>query len=261
MIKNRMYLICLFVLSIGVMAIPQSAFAFLGAEAGVGAWQQSPSGTFGYKGTDLDLKDDLKYDTKSNPFVRIKVDLPLILPNIYVMYTPMSFDGTGSKTTPFTYGNTTFNANAAIESKLKLDHIDLAFYYPIPLLNTATAGILNVDLGLNVRKIDFEGTITGTNSATGLTFTESKSLPLYIPMIYVGIQVKPMSLFAIELEGRMISAGASHYNDYIARLKIKPIGPLFIAGGYRTEDIKIDASDVKAAIKFSGPFAEVGLAF
>ena len=83
---------------------------------------------------------------------RAKVELPLILPNIYLMYTPMSFDGTGSKNVTFTYGNQTFNANAPIQSKLTLDHIDLALFYPVPLLKTATLGKLNAELGLNVRK-------------------------------------------------------------------------------------------------------------
>jgi hypothetical protein len=80
-------------------------------------------------------------------------------------------------------------------------------------------------------------------------------------MIYAGIQLKPMSLFAIEIEARGIGSGENHYYDYMGKVRINPIPLVFVAAGYRTEDIKIDASDVKAAIKFSGPFAEVGLAF
>lgn len=254
--RSLLYIACLFVLSI--LVVPSSAFAFLGAEVAVGGWQQTPTGTLGYKSVDtLDLKDDLKFDTKTAGYARVKVELPLILPNIYAMYTPMSFDGTGSKSVNFTYGNKTFTAGVPIQSKLTMDHIDFALFYPIPLLKTATLGKLNAELGLNVRMIDFQGTIS-QNTAN---LTESKKLSLYVPMLYVGVQVKPISLFAIEVEARGIGNGANHYYDYIGRLKVNPIPLVFIGAGYRSEDIKIDASDVKAGIKFSGPFVEAGLSF
>jgi outer membrane protein len=173
--RTQLFVACLFVLSI--FMVPCSAFAFLGADVAVGGWQQTPTGNFGYKSVDtVDLKDNLNYDTKTAVMARAKVELPLILPNIYLMYTPMSFDGTGSKNVAFTYGNQTFNATAPIQSKLTLDHIDLAFFYPIPLLKTATLGKLNAELGLNIRKIDFEGTI----SQNTLNLTQTKSQTIYI---------------------------------------------------------------------------------
>jgi outer membrane protein len=252
-VKNlKMFFACLFLFS--MIVVPYRAFA-LGLEAGVGYWQQSPSGTLEYQGDSLDLKDDLNLDKQSKAMVRIKAELPLILPNLYFMATPMSFEGTGSKAVNFTYGGQTFNANVPIQSTVKLDHYDLALYYTF--LNTLSAGFLNVDLGINGRKIDFEGTI----SQDSMGLTKSKSLSFYMPMIYAGIQLKPLSSFSIEVEGRGIKAGDNSYYDWIGRLKIKPIGPLFISGGYRSETVKIDQSDVKVDIKFTGPFAEVGLAF
>ena len=219
-----------------------------------------------YKGTTandtLDLKDDLNLDSKNRPFVRIKAELPLILPNIYAMYSPMSFDGTGRKTQSFTYGDVHFDAGTTLESKIKLDHYDVALFYPIPVLKTATAGVLNVELGLNAKIINFEGKITG--NAAGIRNTSSISKTLPIPMIYVGIQVKPISMLSIEAEVRGIAIGASHFYDYMGRLKIMPIGPLYISAGYRAEQIKIasnQVSDVNADIKFGGPFIEVGLGF
>ena len=254
--RAYLYAICLFVLA--VVVVPCRAFAFFGVEAGVGIWNQTPSGTLGYKkisaADDLDLKKDLNLGSKNQPFARVKVDLPLV-PSIYFMATPMSFDGTGSKNVDFNFGGQTFNAGVAVESKLKLDHYDLALYYPIPLLKTATLGKLNIDLGLNARQIAFEGTISGVGK------TGSKSLTLYVPMIYAGIQVKPIPLIGVEAEVRGIAYGSNSYIDYIGRLKINPIPVFYVAGGYRAETVKIDVQDVKADIKFSGPFAEVGFSF
>jgi outer membrane protein len=251
-----------------MLIVPYRAFAFIGLDVGVGYWRQSPSGTLAYKGTaandTLDLKDDLNLDSKNQPFVRIKAELPLILPNIYAMYTPMSFDGTGKKALSFTYGDVKFLGGATLESKIKLDHYDVALFYPIPMLKTATAGVLNIELGLNAKIISFDGEITGTDSITHTTKTASISKTLAIPMIYVGVQVKPISMLSIEAEVRGIAIGESHFYDYMGMLKIKPIGPLYISAGYRAEQIKISSnqvSDVNADIKFGGPFVEVGVSF
>jgi outer membrane protein len=250
--KIQLFLICLFVLSLFV--VPYRAFA-LGLEVGVGYWKQSPSGTLAYDnnsvpGTTLDIKNDLKYDSKWKPVVRVKAELPLFLPNLYFMATPMEFTGSGSKN--FNFGGQPYVG--AFNSKLKLDQYDLALYYSLPFLNTATLGILNAELGLDAKIIDFEATVTGSA-------TVSKKLTLPIPMAYVGIQLKPVKAFNIEAEGRGISYGSNHFYDIIGRLKIKAFGPLYIAGGYRYESIKIDQSGVNADIKFSGPFAEAVLSF
>jgi len=240
-----------------MLVIPYKAFAFFGVEASLGYWRQSPSGTMEYQGDSLDLKNDLNLGDKNQVFGRLKVELPLMLPNIYVMATPMSFDGTKQLTRQITFGNTTFDVNVPFHTKLTMNHYDAALYYPIPLLKTATLGVLNVELGLNARQINFEGTIS--QNTTGLT--ASKSVTLYVPMIYAGVQVKPISTFSIEGEIRGIAYGSNHYYDYIGRLKVMPIGPLFISGGYRSEQIKIDQNNVKADTTFSGPFVEAGVNF
>lgn len=245
-----------------MLALPCSALAFLGADIGVGYWQQTPSGTLSYQALspldEIDLKDDLHFDKKSRPFVRARVELPLILPNIYVMATPMSFEGSGNiSRTSIHYGGQTFSGSAPFSSKLKLDHYDLALFYPVPLLKTATLGKLNVDLGLNIRNIAFEGTI----SQPTVNLTASKSLTLYVPMVYAGIQVKPIDLVSVEVEARYIAYGSNHYSDFIGRLRVNPVPLVFIGAGYRSESVKIDASDVLADIKFSGPFVEAGLSF
>jgi outer membrane protein len=258
MTKTQRSVACLFVLS--MLVVPCSALAFFGADIGVGYWRQTPSGTLDYKPTsaitgNIDLKDDLNLDTQNKPFVRIKTELPLALPNIYLMATPMEFKGSGQLTREISFNGESFSAGANVDSKVKLDHYDLALFYPIPALKTATLGVLNVELGLNARKLDFEGTISSLNQ------TASKSLSVYVPMIYGGIQVKPVSALSIEAEIRGVAYSGNHYYDYIGRLRINPIPLVFVAGGYRAETVKIDQNDVKADIKFGGPFIEAGLSF
>ena len=93
--RAHISLVCLLVLS--MVVIPYKAFAFFGVEAAVGYWRQAPSGTLQYKGDSLNLQNDLNLGDNNQVVARVKVELPLVLPNIYVMATPMSFEGTGSQ--------------------------------------------------------------------------------------------------------------------------------------------------------------------
>ncbi len=232
----------------------------LGLEVAAGYWNQAPSGDLQYsgvlgEGTNLNLKEDLNYNSKARAYIRIKADLPLFLPNIYFMATPMKYEGQGSKDFKITFGDKEFKTGASFNSVLKADHYDIAVYYSLPFLNTATAGSLNVELGLNLRIIDFEASISQGAQSESVNYT------LPIPMVYAGVQLKPVDLFSIEAELRGITYGSNSYYDLIARMKVKPVGPVFIAGGYRYEKIKIDHNDVKASMEFKGPFIEAGVSF
>ena len=236
-----------------------------GVEIGLGGWNQTPSGMLSYKGTstddDIDIKDDLKYDSESRVMGRLKVDMPLLLPNIYVVVAPTEFEGEGDKTVEFTFGDVDFSAGQEFKSKITFNQYDVAFYYGIPAIKVATADTLNIDLGLNVRYVDFSAEITGQPTGTTTTLTEEESLSVVVPMIYAAAQITPTDRFAIEAEARGISISGNSLYSFIGRLRIKLGGPAFIAGGYRYDSLDIDEDDVKVEARISGPFIEIGLKF
>ncbi len=238
------------------LLIPNVVFA-LGLEGSVGVWQQDPSGYISYKGDCLSVDNELKYDNENKLFARVKIDMPLFIPNIYLMYTPMYFKENGIKSTDFSFGDVTFHKDVEFNSELRLNHFDAAIYYGIPFLHTLSAGILNVDVGLNCRILDFYAKVK--QDQFGLSKSKSATIP--IPMAYVGVQVSPIKLITIEGEGRGISYNGNGYYDLIGRIKISPFGPLFISGGYRYEKIKIDYVDIDSSIEFKGPFVELGFSF
>jgi outer membrane protein len=170
------------------------------------------------------------------------------------MATPMEFDGNGSKT--FKFGDASITGD--FYSKLTLDHLDVALYYGIPLLETATFDTLNIDIGLNVRIFDLEATVTET-SGTGQTDTESATVP--IPMVFVALQFRPIEAIAVEAEGRGISISGNKAYSLIGRLRWNALGPFFLAGGYRYDKYDIDEEGVIVDADFSGPFGEVGFEF
>lgn len=249
---------------LALVMLPCAASA-AGIEMAVGVWNQTPNGDISYKGTtaldQLSIKDNLKYRDENRVFGRIKIDTPLLFPNIYLMATPMEFSQTGSKNTTFQFGNVSIAPNVPFTSEIKLDHYDVGLFYGIPGLKPATAGILNVDLGVDARIIDFKARVSGQDALSGLTVSDSKSVVIPLPMLYLGFQVKPVTWLAVEGEARGLVYEKNHYYDLIGRLKLKPFGPLFAAAGYRYEKLKIDRDGVKADARFGGPFGEVGVEF
>ena len=243
-----------------LLAVPMTSHA-IGLEFALGTWSQTPSGDLAYKldvDTDnLDLDNELGYDARWQFTGRLKLDMPLLIPNVYVMATPMIFDGTGTKEVQFKFGDQNFTANTEFYSKITLTHYDVALYYGLPFVNLATAKMLNVDVGINVRFIDLKAEIS--QDATNLS--ESKSVQLPLPMVFVAAQLTPFERLSFEGEARGISYGGSSYYSLVGRVKFKVFGPLFATGGYRWDAISIDESNVDLGIQVGGMFFETGCEF
>ena len=254
--KKSVLLLC----SIFMLSAPAAAFGF-GLEFSLGSWLEQPSGTLSYdkssSADDLSLENDLNYGDKWQPTGRLKIDMPFVIPNIYLMYTPMKWDETGSTSTNFRFGDETFEANVDFKSELKMNNLDFALFYGLPGVRTATADTLNIDLGLNFRLMDFKAEVNQKD--TGLKASESYFLP--IPMAYGATQIVPVDWFALDFEGRGSAYKSNYYLSLIGRVKIMPFGPLFVTGGYRYDSFKIDYKDVDVDAEFRGPIAEIGFDF
>jgi outer membrane protein len=243
-----------------MLVVPNASYA-LGLELAVGGWRQSPQGDLSYEpltaNDELDLEKDANYDDETRFTGRLKIDMPLLIPNIYLMASPMEFDSTGLKSVDFKFGDDTFSANVPFDSKITLDHFDIGLYYGIPFIKTVSAETVNVDLGLNIRIYDLEAEIR--QNATGLDESEDFTLPL--PMAYLALQIMPVDILSIEAEARGVSYSGNQLYSLIGRVKFNVVGPLFVAAGYRYDTLKIDEEDVEIEVDFSGPFFEAGFKF
>jgi outer membrane protein len=252
---KRTYLTVGVVVFAAACLLPGSATAF-GLDAAVGGWRQSPTGDISYKAFDptrdtLDLESDLHYEDETRVTGRLNIDMPLFIPNLYVMATPMEFEGNGDET--FKFGNAI--VNGPFQSKTTLDHLDVALYYGIPLLETASLDTLNIDLGINVRIYDLKLQML----AAGVNEQEDWTVP--VPMVFLALQFRPREWLAFEAEGRGTSYKGNLNYSLIARVRWNMLGPMFITGGYRYDKIDVDYEDVVVNADFSGPFAEIGFGF
>ncbi|MDY0133265.1 MAG: TIGR04219 family outer membrane beta-barrel protein [Desulforegulaceae bacterium] len=225
------------------------------AEIAVGGWLNSPKGFAGYKGDNLYLENDLGYDDETKLTARARIELPLILPNLTVMATNLNYEERSTMGRKFTFGGKNFEENKSFNSELKLDHYDFALSFSLPFLKLASLGTLQADLGVNLRLVDLDASITQGE------IKESKSFTVPIPMGFAYLRLEPVSGIALEAEGRMISLGGNNVTSLIGRLRYNIFGPLFIAGGYRVEKFDIDEKDVRVDTKFKGPFFEGGFKF
>jgi outer membrane protein len=230
----------------------------IGIEAAIGGWNQTPSGFLAYDaggvaGGEFDMDQQFGFEDEMRLMGRLKVDMPLMIPNLYVMATPMSFEGSKDLGVGgINFGGTSFTG--VVDSKLVLDHYDIALYYGIPLLEGVTLDTLNIEFGLNAKIIDLQAEI----ESASLAAKESKSVTIPLPMLYVGVQVRPTDSISFEAEGRAISMSGNHFYDVLGRFKYS-MGPAFLGLGYRYEDILIDEEGIKAEITFGGPFVEAGI--
>lgn len=219
-------------------------------------------GDMSYKAIDaqrdtLDFEKDLKLEDETRATGRVKIDMPLILPNVYLMYTPMEFEGMGEKEVDFDFGDQTFTKNIPIKSTVAMNHLDVGLFYSIPLLKMASFNKLNIDLGLNVKVADLEAEVQELKTGK----KDSKSYTLPIPMVYAGVQLNPIENLSFEVEGRGVSYGGNHLYNLLGRIKFKIAGPLFIAGGYRYDSINLDEDDLMLDSSVEGVFAETGFEF
>lgn len=236
-----------------------NSLPLIDAEIAVGGWFKGPGGFAGYKGDDLYLENDLGYDDETELTGRIRIELPLLLPNITYMITNLSCDGDNTINKTFKFGSEQFDGSQKFYSELELNHHDFAVSFSLPLLELATIGKLQADLGVNLRLMDIEASME--QKINGTLIRESKSLNVPIPMGYAYLRLEPVSGIALEAEGRMLSVGGNSITSLIGRIRYNIFGPLFVAGGYRVEKLDVDEEDIRIDTDFKGPFFEGGFKF
>jgi outer membrane protein len=258
--------------SIFVLAGSSKAGPLIDFEASIGLIQQKPRGYVSYEAESdadkIDVKNDAHLGDKTKPWVKLKLEHSIpVIPNIKLAYMPMKFDGSGVLTKDINWGGRTYKANADFNLSVKLDRVDTTLYYNLPFVKTATAGKLDVELGLNIRTVMFDGKLSGTEKNTNQSISESKSITLPIPMGHLAAEIRPISQVSFVGELNYIGYSKNTYYDYAVGLRLNSHGFVqttlkpFVEVGYRYEKLKIDEQDVKTDLKIKGLYGLVGVRF
>lgn len=262
MIKKTLLSICalLAFLSAQAQALPLADF-----DLQAGMVMRTPSGTLRVGGgsstpTSVNLKDDLNLGDHSDLSGRVKVKHSIpVLPNFYIHYLPMSFIGDKTIPTSITYGGQTFNAGT-MHTELTMNATDIGLFYNIPFIKTATTGIVDPEIGINVRLLSFSGKLTGTAGGAPNT-TQEKNASIPIPLVYAGLGIYPIDFISFNAQIKVLSYEGNSITEWSFEAGIHPIPVLYVALGYNSQKIVIDSSDIKADVGFSGPYLAIGASF
>lgn len=252
MIKR--YLLSILLLSAGLIAQTATADT-LGFRAGTGIWQPDSSGTFrhGASGTDIDLKDDLYLKDEDQQYTYALLEHPIpLIPNVKISQTTLSSEGTGTVTTPYTFGGTTYAASTPVTTEMVLDHSDITAYWRL------LDNWLNFDLGITARKFD------GKASVTSGGLTEQTNIDKTIPMVYtsIGIDLPFVDDLFFGVESNIISIDGHTISDITTKVSYTTSYLVGFEVGYRAFAIKLDELNGNSSdMEFTGSFANLYIHF
>jgi outer membrane protein len=229
----------------------------LSVTAGGGAWNADPSGSF-QKVSDasagipaVDVKNDLFWDTEAQGYAFITFEhfVP-ILPNARLMLT--NIDQSGSGTADFIFDGNNYTDN--VSNDFSIQTIDLLLYYEV------LDNIVSLDLGLNVRNLKVDYTISGTVSGASTTTTDS--FDETVPMLYVLVGASPWPELILSGELSYLAYDGSSISDFTAKVAYTTNFFVGFEAGYRIQKYEFDdISDTDANLDFDGVFAGAYLKF
>jgi outer membrane protein len=241
-------------LCILTVAAPLTAHAdTLSISVGGGAWKTSPTGDF-RKTTDpvpVDVKNNLFWgdETQGYAFITLEHFVPVI-PNARLMLTRI--DQSGSGDTDFTFDGDNYTGN--VNNDFSIEALDLLLYYEV------LDNVVSIDLGLNIRNLKVDYTITGTVSGNPETTTDSFNET--VPMLYVLVGGSPWPDLILSGELSYIAYSGSSISDFTAKVAYTTNFFVGFEAGYRKQKYEFDdVSETDANLEFDGVFAGAYLKF
>ena len=223
-------------LALSVLSGNASADA-LGLFIGGGSWKHDPSGGFSTTNagdTTIDMKNDLKYKEESDGYAYLAFEhfVPIV-PNIRVESASMEHTGTSNASLVFN-GQT---INTGSPSTISLDTKDAILYWRL------LDNWVNLDLGLNARKLDADFIVGNETVAVSAT----------IPMLYVNAQFDlPLTGLSIGGDINVISYSDASYQDLRLRV-LYEFGVVGIELGMKSTTLELKGLDkVNADLEFKG---------
>ena len=231
----------------GLAALSAAPFAqaapLVDVYAGGYAWSPDTSGSIASGSNDIDMEDDLGFDDSDQTvlYVGLEHAVPLV-PNVRLRYMDLSDDASNTLVNPITFNGETFAGD--VNSDYDMEMLDGTFYWS-PLDN-----VVKLDLGLTVRQMDADFTITGAGQQA--TESASETFPLAhgavranLPLtgVYVGGEIN-----AIEYDG-------SGMRDFDAHIGWQSDFLLGVKAGYSRLEVELDdVSGLDSDLEIGGPY-------
>jgi len=231
-------------------------------EVGAGIWSPNLDGNVRYdgvtKGTDVDFKDDLDLEADSGAYAYVRVDhfLPFV-PNVRVEMQNYSASGDKIKTVKF--GDTTLSGT--VSTDITLDQKDFILYWGIPGVNALSAGVLDIELGLDYKKFDGEIKLEDSSGNSNSVDIDS-GIPLGYGAVLVDLPMLPLRFEAsIKTLGKVFNETKAKADFTFLNLAVIKAA---LEVGYKKQVLDIDddvVDDLTLKIDNSGLFYGVNVRF
>lgn len=242
-----------FVAGVALACLPLTSHAFLfDAEVGAAGWSSSPSGWAAGGGEQLDVENDLGLDREVTGFVWAAFE-PVLLPNVKLRYTPMSFSDTGNVSHSFDFDGTHFDASRDVETDITLDQLDATVYFQ-PLDN-----IVQLGLGLNVKLIEGDIHIRERGNPS---HSSKADFSAPIPMLYAHAGVTlPFTGLSAKVEAAGVSYDDNRIIDATASLRYNVLPLVNVEAGYRLQELRAELDDIDVDMQIDGPYLSLVASF
>ena len=217
-----------------------------GGEISLGYLSDQPSGTFAYKGNSADIEKNFGWEKESSFVLKAYLEHPIpALPNIRVVYSQLSHNGSGTVTN-LKFGDKVFSGNIA--TNIDLDIIDGTLYYEI------LDNWINIDLGLNAKYV--KGTTYVDNKIIGKSDTD---FSVVLPTLYAKARIDiPMSDISLQAEGDIITYSDNTLYDLYLTVRYTFVAGLGLEAGTKMVKLKLDdVEDITADADFKGVYAAI----
>jgi len=213
-----------------------------------------------YKGTRVDLKNDLHLKDKTQYFAAVDIKkgatlaLIPIIPNLKIAYLESETDGTGVLNANITIGGISFPVRDRVYSKVRFNQYDITLYYtPIDV------GLASLSWGFGAKVIDFYEKVKSLTTGK----SEDKSATIPVPYLYLKLGVDLPFVHA-SAEGKGLKVGGSYFYDWAAKAGIgysfMHVVRISLDGGYRYQRYRLDdVSDISSDARLKGAFGELSL--
>ena len=233
----------------GLAALSAAPFAqaapLVDVYAGGYAWSPDTSGSIASGSTDIDMEDDLGFDDSDQTVLYVGLEHAVpVLPNVRLRYMDLSDDASNRLNETITFNGEAFPVATTVVSEYDMEMLDGTFYWS-PLDN-----VVKLDLGLTVRQMDADFTITGAGQQA--TESASETFPLAhgavranLPLtgVYVGGEIN-----AIEYDG-------SGMRDFDAHIGWQSDFLLGVKAGYSRLEVELDdVSGLDSDLEIGGPY-------
>ncbi|NPA59120.1 MAG: TIGR04219 family outer membrane beta-barrel protein [Epsilonproteobacteria bacterium] len=231
-------------------------------EMGVGAWQQTPSGTISYSEYGFNGTDNSKEIEENEAYMWMLIKHPIpVIPNLRLEYSHEKNYGTATGA----FKDFSIAQGATSNTTLDVTEFDVIPYYNI-LDNTAW---VTLDLGIDfkIMQTEYEAdnvNIAGSSVNTPLIYSDDATV--VVPLAYLRGRVEiPFTGLGVESDIKYITYSGSTLYDIRAKVDYTfdtglPLDVGFEIG-YRIKSLDIDDDDssggAKTDLEFKGVYAGI----